>query len=419
MIADFYKILKEKDATAKLPTKVVTEINKSLPKGYVYEFDNESGKYVITPSKKQTPEKYSGTIDRKKNNIPDSIPQDKIAEYMYRTQRVLEVDNLGIIDRKRFISLDELYIDPITGEKPEGYTKCYIYPRPFPKPVPVQFTLSDGVEINIDFQRQPYESMEYLKFTNVSFPGISIEWIIPDKKNIEKGKNIAGKISITVDPRKSTSIPDVLLSFKIYKDFMTGMLFINGEKIGKSNSRALTENESMEIEKRISYWEGLEKLEGILNVKFYPNADYPDEDKKFASELIHCFVNHKDLVYSSPFRSFHVAFDAATEKDNNLLKLPDKPTASLAFVGGPGEATLLGARFDICEANVLVDMKVERIIIDDDNRGADIYITDAPGVIYKVIKRYYLTLDEAQANLQRMFEDHTALKISKPIDGSQ
>ena len=407
MIANFYNTIADRDTSRRLPAKVVAELNKELPKGFKYEYEPQSGQYMIVPTLKNHDMGFKGEINRKKNGIPEDIPQSQIFEYMYRIQKPLEVDNVEIGEGEKRVKLDTMLKDPITGASNVSNGKFFFIPKPFPDPLAMIVETADNEKQSIQFQRQPYESMDYVKYANVSFEGLSIEWILPEVKTNSSIKLGPGKINISVKPEKCQSVRLSVIALKIFRDFMNGDLLINGTKVGKSESKETSKDEAERVLESIYFWENLEKLEKALDVHFHPSAAVPEEDQKFAAELIHNFVDEKDLVYSSPLKQFHVGFDGPPDEDNSIWDLESMASVSLSFVGGPGDATLLGAQFQLFETNVLVDMRVIKTVLDKDKMGAEIFVEDAPGKKYKLIKRYYLTMDDAKNNMKRMFDEHT------------
>lgn len=412
MIADFYKEFKEDDPPRVLPAKVVAEFNKTLPKGYRYQWNSQRGEYFVCPSHSVIDQKFTCTVDYEKYGIPKTISQDHLAEYLYRTQKTIELDNVRIIDDDQEYDPSDVFCDPITGQCHQR-SMYLIQPMQFPSPVGMEIETSTDEKVEILFRRMPYDSMDHIKIGNVSFPALKMEWIMPEKQEKNRNKMGPGRIHIVAIPKKAESVHDALLSLIILRDFANGKLKINKTKIGKDLSGGASAIDNEQLNDSINFWQSMCELETIIGVRFNPAADYPNEDEKFASELIHNMIKGKDLIFSKPFKHFHLGFSERIDRSNAINKLINTKGFSLSFIGGPIECTLLGANFTLYETNVLVDMIIDQIVIDEDKRGAEIYISNAPDTVYKLVKRFYMTEKEARDNMTRMFAQNTAFKINK------
>ena len=404
MRADFYKAFRKEESPRILPKKVVTEVNKGLPKGYSYERDKKTGIYYVQPNNKGESQIINGSIDYKKNNIPETIPREQLLEYAYRMQKKIEFDPTEIDDGEKVYSTDDVFKDPITGES-KGERHYYILPKPFPSPAPVSLQLSDGRSIEVMVQRQPYDKMDQIKLENVSFPSINIIWIIPEKKG-----DAPGTITISASPKKAETVADVIVSLQIVQEFLSRKLKIDGVLMGKNLSGNPGNIEDEHLAESIVFWSNIEKLEKILQVRFNPQVDLAEDDFRFSSELFKCFIEEQDLVYAKPIKHFHLGIQESSDAIETCDTLTKHPGISLSFVGERPNCTLLGAHFTLYESNVLVDMIVDRVIIDEDKKGIEVFISDAPGASFRVIRRFYLTMDEAQENMQRMFTQHTVFR---------
>lgn len=86
-----------------------------------------------------------------------------------------------------------------------------------------------------------------------------------------------------------------------------------------------------------------------------------------------------------------------------------KPGLSLSFVNA-AHARVMGAEFDFYEASVLMDMTLERLVYDDDCAGVTLFVADAPDVPFKVVKRCFLTEDDACDGMSAMLKKHAAFR---------
>lgn len=63
----------------------------------------------------------------------------------------------------------------------------YMYPEPFPAPVPITIKTIEGDEVTLNMKRQPYESMDEIMFSNMDFPALKMTVII-NEKEVKKSK---------------------------------------------------------------------------------------------------------------------------------------------------------------------------------------------------------------------------------------
>lgn len=403
MIADFYKSIQKNNSERVLPAKVVKSLNDQLPKGYHY-VRNKEGKYIIEPMKGKSSQHFTCSFDRKKNEIPDEINEDQIFEYIYRTQKPIQIDSITISEDGKELGLNDFGRDPITGDRTEILQNIVLYPKPFPPAVPMKFATSDGEIVEIYFRRMPYASMEHVKYENITLTALKMEWLIPEKK--PKKELAQGKIKIEAKPYKASTVNDARLSLKILKDCLKSRLKINNTLIRGNITSNTNKLDNGELDGQISLWEKFQNLENILNISFNPSAGLPAEDQTFAAELFYNFLDKKEFIYTQPFTHFSIVIDPVYEKNNQLDELIGKSNVPLSVME-KFEANLMGATFTLYRVNVLIDMIVERIIPDYDRKEAEIYISDAPNAKFKVIKKYYITEEEAFVGMNEISNQYS------------
>lgn len=410
MIADFYKLIKKSDTERVLPAKVVKVLNKQLPRGYQYESDGH-GHYVVKPSSKKTTQHFTGTVNYEKSGIPKEIKQEQLGDYVYRTQKRIFLDEVKIIENGKTLDFPDVYKDPITGERTELAHDFMMLPSPFPPAAPMKFETYDGEKINIDFKRVPCDSFEYLKFENVSFPALKMSWTIPEREH--KAELGPGVINISATPSKAKSVDEAILALKFLKSFAIKKLRINDTIMGNDLGNASKLNNA-ELENRLTFWGLFKRLERILNVKFNPGADYPEEDQQFAAELFYNFLDGKDFVYKKPFTHFHIELNDLAKKEKTFDAIIGMPGLSLSFIGR-NKATLMGAEFELYVSNVLVDMTLDKVIFDEDKQGAELYISDSGEVPFKMIKRYYTSEHDAREGMNRIYNEYAEVKRTENL----
>ena len=393
MIADYYKAIQKDETKRVLPAKVVRELNKQLPKGYEYIIDDK-GNCIVKPVQGKTEQTITGIINYSRSSIPKKIKQDQVADYAYRTQKKIFLDNVKVIEDGRTIDFNDLNKDPITGKQTEISSDFVLIPEPFPSAIPMTFVTYEGQEVIIYFQRVPYDNMQFIKFENASFPALKMITIVPDKDN--QSKTIPASINISVTPSKAETVEDAILSLKILKSFAQRKLKINNTLVGADLSDGRTSKlNNEELDNKLVYWEGVRKIEILFNAHFNPGAEFPDEERKLLDELFFCFLEDKEMIYTKPFEQFHIGINNKNDSDKLTKNIVGKPGLPLLFLSSVS-ATLLDAKIRFYQASVLVDMTIDKVITDDDGRGANLFIIDAPNTQFKMIRKFYQTEEEAK-----------------------
>lgn len=383
MIADFYKTFKKKDGKKTIPKSVVSVINEQLPKGYKY-VKRKDGNYSVEVDLRNTISQFRLDINRKKNGIPESVPHNRIPEYCYRTQKTLECENLRTVDGEQEYKAEDYLVDPITGENDSGQLKILIIPDPFPPPVTLIF--GDGGELSLDleFERVPFEDMDRIKLRNKTFLALDIVLILSEKAP-RKGDC---SITITMNHENAHDVVEMIKGLEIQKAFVNNNLTINGKKLVVSTNNP---EDTSGLDAQIGFWTSLQRLQGILNVRFDPTADYPDEDQEFLRELFLFFLEDGEIVMNHPFSHFHLANDNPT----SLTDMVGKKLLPLIFYEEE-KGQLLGAEFDLYQIMILINYSIDSVAVDSDGKGAELYISDSDGKEVKLIKRYYASEKDAK-----------------------
>ena len=198
---------------------------------------------------------------------------------------------------------------------------------------------------------------------------------------------------------------DAVNALLLVRAFGLGTLTIDGSPLGKGlHYRDGQEDVYAQVDDALRYWQTLERLEEVLGVEFNPGVECDEEGLNLLRSLAYSFLGNRDVVIDGPFLHFHIGFSGEGNVDE-LSGHVGKPVLSLSFVDAI-KAELMGATLSVCEANVLVDMTLECIVYDDDGKGAEYYITDAPGASFKVVKRMFHTEREVLDGMGAMYDRH-------------
>lgn len=410
MIGSFYDAFKSTEQPRVLPSEVVDELSKELPRGYRYEM-SEDGRCMVVPDENEASARFCGDVDYAANGIPESISRDKLVEYMYRTQKQIKFKSVCMTDGERTVPIEDMYRDPLTHERSETVTEVWARPYPFPPPKVHVLSDGEGTSQEVSIRRVPYDSMSAVKFVNFTFPALAIEVIIYERDGEESQLPAGGSsIRVSARPTKAKSVHDAVVALTLMKAFGAGTLRIDGVPLSSSlHYRESQKDRCEQVGEALSFWQTLERLEEVLGVEFDPSVECDNECADLLRSLAYSFLDERDVVITKPLVHFHIEF-AGDENIDELEGHIGRSGLSLSFVDVIN-ANVMGASFSVCEANVLVDMVLERVVYDGDDKGAELYIADAPGASFKVVKRIFRTEQEALDGMGAMYERHAEYRL--------
>ena len=355
------------------------------------------------------PDRDASLIDRL-----TTLPFEKWAKYLYRSQKSVAVKNIKIGNHEQLIDMEHTVGNPLADE-PTKITNARMYPQKFPAPTVLCFECDTGEKAYISFQQQAYDSLTEIKFSNVDFPALKMDIYIYDplsenadsnaKTNMEKPMSA----NCSVKPSNAHTVTEALVALQIFRGIFTGTVKINGQQIPTHDVDS--QFDSQQVEDALSFWFAAEKLEKRLCLAFDPRADFPAEDIKFFHELDVCINQNKQIIWKHPFDHFHVHGFHHAAADVTIDKMIGKESLRFDFLEGPIPCMLLGASFDLYSSTEMVDLMMKSIEWDDDTKqSGELYITDSPGKTWE-LKRRFIT--EKDADLLREKRKSPDLKDSK------
>lgn len=390
MIVDFDDIFNNNNTEQQVPQEILELINQDLPSNFCCYRDSEKG-IIVGPRPEQLEQKMIlhveyGPLDDELRNVLGDIPKERWLEYFYRTQKSIPVKNMSIGNEEKQIPIEQTMQNPLAD--PAEIRECYMYPEPFPEPIPITIKTIEGSEVTLNIKRQPYESMDEIMLSSVDFPALKMVIII-NENEIKKTK-----IKYSINPKKAESVSDAIIAIQAFKGLYDGSASINGKKqvISISNDNMFDDEQ---IEAALDLWTTLKKLEGILGVSFDPAAEFPHEDAVFLSELKVGLLERKDIKWNHPFNQFHVS--KLNIKSCSIDDVIGKEKVSMNFFEGPINATLFGATFELYSETEMRDFIITSVEWDDESKTAgNLYIADEASGKSWVFIRKYLTAREAE-----------------------
>ena len=417
MIGKFYESFgKEKDETQELPKEVIDILNGMLPDNFIYLPDG-SGRYRAVPRPDKVldgiklttqfafdEEKDADVIEKLKK-----IPRNKWDEYFYRTQRRVPIKNAKIGNEEKVIPIEELSRDPLSDNEAlftDGFMQAYA----FPEPITMTFESPEGDVVEIGIQQQAYDSLVEIKFLNVDFPALKIELYQysplvedTDEKDAEDAHtNINNQLvaNYSVTPSKAKNVKDAIIALHLFRGLYNGTTKVDDHIISPEGGKG--KFDPKRIEDALAFWETASKIEEKLNIQCDPEADCPEEDIRFFTELQTCLLDGKAIVWRHPFDHFHVGGFHPVEEGMSFEDFIGNESIRYEFLEGPISATLLGTKFEIYSRTEMKDFAITNIEWDDESHEkAEVYISDVPNKQW-TLTRLYMTKEQAEEFRERI-----------------
>lgn len=399
MIGDFFESFgKEKDEQRELPQEVVEALNALLPDNFEYVAD-ENGNYRAVPKAEKVfsePIKLTTRFDTDK--VPElweklkKIPRDKWDEYLYRTQTGLPIKAAEIGDENKMVPIEILSADPLHSDGAK-FMDGIIHPYAFPEPIKMTFESPEGDSVQISIQQQAYDSVTEIKFSNVDFPALKIVLyqyspLIEDQEadaHTSNDKQLVVTYSVT--PSKAASVRDAVTALHIFRGLINGETKVDGKVIAPEGGTSKVD--PTRVEDALNLWETALKLEALLNVRFDPSAEFPNEDVQFFTELETCLLEGKAILWRHPFDHFHIGGFHAAQEGFTFDDAIGNKSIRYEFIEGPIPATLLGAEFNLYSRTEMKDFVITNIEWDDESHEAgEVYISDVPDKQWSLTRLY-------------------------------
>lgn len=403
MIGGSLKELKKNNIkNGKLPEEIVSLMEETLPKGIRIVYNEKSG-YTVIPGEGFANNKILNVTlqfdqDLIKELKEKNISNNEFAEYLYRTQKEINVIKAEITDResKEACPIEVTFGDPFSDNKELKDMK--LIPTEFPPAKTMRFGLGDGNEIEIAIQRVPYADMYISKLENVNFNAIKIEFYYDEKEKL-------GWMNYSVTPTDASSVKEAVEALKLFVQLSKGEVIINGEHQPIDNSRVKVNDNYMED--ALLFWGNALELERVLNISFDPKANFTNEDAELFTELYISLVQGKNIKYEHPFDHFTVG--KINLLDNNKEDdIIGTQGVYFKFVGDKATVKLLGTEFEICYAVCMTGLVVTSIEKNEDG-SSEVYIKDDGEKPWRLIRRAATSEDKAK----EILEEWTKSRIVK------
>lgn len=388
-----------------LPKEVLDALNQSLPAGITYK-KNDAGEYLPTVVdfaniSFETNCYFDREEDKQVIEKLKQIPKDSWPEYLHRIQQPIKIKEAMVGNEELMVPWAELHQNPLSDER-VTISNGRLFSR-FASPVSVAIENPEGDRITVSIGQDKHDSFYETKFVNYDYPALKIEiylynpldGITGEGENTSQEHPVKWRCSVVAKAAKSTG--EALKALRIFRSLYNKSAIIQGVR-GAVKTDFITTDEPKWLEDAIEFWEGADKLEELLGVRFDPASDFPEEDANSFEFLRQGLINKKRIVWRHPFEHFHVVGDpmAADEGDD------DNTQRIFRFLEGPLSFSILGADFEVYSITTMQDFIVTNIEWDDDSKqSGEVYLSDAPGKQW-ALARKYVTKKEASKILQRI-----------------
>ena len=397
MFANFKKAFKKDETTYKIPQAILECLSDKLPEGFEYvQVDKKT--CAVKSKKKKTNIKLKLKLDDK-INIKNS---KELAEYLYRSQKEVEIDSDIIeLDGVQFSVKDLIKMPLSSNELDEKNIKLILKPQPFPKPIPLMIGYGDK-NIEMKFQRQPYEDLHKNLFKSIDMKSLVISYMLD-----EISKSITVNISIKVD--EAQSVEEIVIISEVYKCFKNGKGKIANLEL---NRRFDNVNEENGLDSLIEFWNKVNLLSKKLGILFKPQKEIKKMDVDLVKKL------YKSVIENKSYKEFvnieEIAVTLSEESDNsNLL---NKDGIVLEFLSN-NEYELLGEKIRLWDFVMWCNLKIKDIVLIDKKKFKYNFVidTESDNKIFQVVK-HFKTMEEAEKyreNLSRKVEDLENIELLK------
>lgn len=405
MLGSFTDAFKNKQTD--IPQEVIELIKRDLPSNFTIAKDkNGNFKTIPKPEAVSAGQTFKGVFDLDLEKVDESfrqvlstLPQAKLPEYLYRTQRSVHIKNLKVGDEEKLIPDSMLIGNPLVSNNNE-YERI-IKPNPLLEAVKFVFESMEGDIVEISIQQQAYDSLVEEKYASIDSPALTIEMymynpLVPDA-NTENSKTNADepiRFICNIKPEKADTVQDAVKALHIFRNLLNGHIKINGNLLSPDTQKIKPDSEN--VNETIVFWETLLRLETLLGVHFKPDADFDHDSAQFYAELKTCLIDNKEIVWNHPFNNFRLNGFRPTKDDISMENLIGKDNIMYKFVSEPEEYKLLGSSFELYSRMEMKDFIITNIVWDDEKKkSAVVYITDKPDKAW-TLKQKYMTEEQVK-----------------------
>lgn len=294
MFASFDKAFNKKKSIDKIPEPIIKALSTKLPSGFKYvQIDNET--CGLFPENDEM--KFS--LDFIKDNEFKAKTPEELMEYLYRTQKQLEVKSSTIRINGEDFNISDLVKHPLKDiHIDENHSKLIIKPQAFPQPFEIPIGYENGKYINVKIQRQPYADLKKSLFKSIDMESMEISYIID-----EINHSMSMDFKIRLD--KAKSVEEIIIVSKMYNSFKNGKVIIGNSLINGNVKIKDIDDNFLHL---IDFWEKVNKLSEFFKILFEPKDIILEEDVEIIDALYNSFIDNIDFEQFIDTRKFTLTF---------------------------------------------------------------------------------------------------------------
>lgn len=398
MFANFKKAFRKDETTYyKIPQAILESMSDKLPEGFEYVQVGRKTCAIKSKSKK-TNIKIKLKLDDKVNiKTPEEL-----LEYLYRSQKEVEIDsNIIELDGVKFNVNDLVKMPFSLNEFDEKNIKLILKPIPFSKLIRLIIGYGDK-NIEMNFQRQPYEDLHKSLFKSIDRKSLVISYIID-----EVSKSIT--VNITINIGEAKSVEEIVTISEIYKCFKNGKGKIADIELNRGFDNA---NEESGLDSSIQFWNKVSLLSKELGILFKPQKEIKKSDIDLVEKLYRSFI--QDRAYKEFINIEEIEVTLSKESDNSSLL--NKEGIVLDFVSN-NEYNLLGQNLNLWDHVMWCNLKIKDIVLIDKKKFKYKFIidTESSKKIFQVVK-HFKSIEEIETyreNISKNVEELENIEILK------
>lgn len=306
MFASFDKAFNKNKSLDKIPEPIIKALSKRLPSGFKYvQIDKDT--CGVMPEG----EDMNFTFNFTRENEFDAKTPEELMEYLYRTQKQLEVHSKKVKVNGQEFDINDFIKQPLNNTRfDEENFSVIIKPQKFPEPFEILIGDGGKVSINVKVQREPYANLTKALFKSIDMESLKFTYLID-----EMDKSM--KIDLKMNLDKAKSVNEMIVVAKIYNSFKSGKI-----KIGNIifNGSVKMKSDYSNIDEFIEFWEKVVKLSDELKILFEPKDIISREEVKTVNSMYESLVEHSDFEERVKTNVLTMTFNNKMESNELLYK---------------------------------------------------------------------------------------------------
>lgn len=374
-----------------IPDELLEVLNKNLPNGFKYTAIDQANNIVGIDFNNPHVKEILATMKVKKIiDLPDEINGlnfQEIRQYAYNTQTEkkikLDISSLELVNgKKKSPFLCDAYTD-----EPVSMSECEVIIKP-PK------FQSRKVDIEVNEIKEKVNLIQEISDNNYiyNYRGEGKYFFFQLSCNT---KNQKMNVTSSINLHDMVSIDDIITTLKIHRGFCDRSVKLNGHKLIISvpdEQRKQMDIVLKDLNYDISWWEEIQKIEGIIKEKISVSIPLQNEDLNM---LVRLYIT---LVKKEPYRTNNELVNEIKMSLKKPLSKDIKGTMATFTMQRKLDLSNLHIKRDIYELIYLHNAKVtDYREINPGKHEYEVKLEDGGITKQYMIHKYFLTEQEVRA----------------------